>query len=165
MSGQLSYSYQTPRGIAGSLYDLAPYAINSRLNAEDTPGALKYGMGAIIGDTPGVSVLAPGAAATPEQFEGIVMTGFTNQMNMQGEVNIYPQQTVGVLRYGNAWVRVAPDEEPEYGDSLYLIITGANAGMFSTIDTNMPVMGRFIGGLGTGNIAPVELFNQKNVSE
>jgi hypothetical protein len=165
MAGQLSYSYQTPRGIAGSLYDISPYAIDSRLNGEDAPGTMKYGMGAVRGASPGVDILVPDNAATPDQFEGIILTGFTNQMNMQGDVIIYPAATVGILRWGRAWVRVAPGETPEYGDDLYLIITGANSGMFSTIDTNMPVNGRFIGGLGTSNIAPVEIYNQRNDKE
>jgi len=160
---QLSYSYQTPRGIAGSLYDLAPYAIVSRLNAEAVPGIMKYGMGAVVGSTPGANVLVPEDGATAAKFEGIVMTGFTNQMDMEGKVNVYPQQTVGILRYGNAWVRIPDDVIPVYGEALYLIVDGDDAGKFTNDDAaGIAIYGRFIGGVGTGSIAPVELYNQKN---
>ena len=163
MAGQLSYSYQTPRGIAGSLYDISPYAIDSRMNAEEMPGVMKFGMGVVQGDTPGINVNVPTIDATPAEFEGIAMTGFTNQLNMQGELIVYPQATVGLLVWGRAWARVQEDLTIVYGDPLYLVTDGPDAGLFTNEETdNMAIKGRFIGGLGTGNIAPVEIYNQKS---
>ena len=163
MAAQLSYKFQPPIGIAGSLVDLAPHAINSRTNAEATPGALKFGMGAVMGDNPGVNVAVPTSTSTLGEFEGVVMTGFTNEMDMAGAVNIKPLQTVGVLRWGRAWVRVEDGAAIAYGDPVFLITNGNNAGLFTNIATgNVAVNAMFIGGLGTTSIAPIELYNQKN---
>ena len=161
MSAQTSYSYQTPRGVPGGIVDISPYRIDSRANGEDVPGALMFGMGAMQGDTPGVNVAVPMAGDTVDTFEGIVMTGFTQQQTMTGELQIYPQQVVGVMRWGTAWARVASGVTPAYGEALNLVIDGPDAGLFtnSTTDT-LAIKGRFIGGLGTGPVAPVELFNQ-----
>jgi len=163
MAGQMNYGFQTPRGIAGSLYDLAPYEIVSRLNGEVTPGVMLFGMGAVIGDVPGVNVMVPETDATAAEFEGVIMTGFTNQMNMAGDVNIYPQQTVGILRWGNAWVRIPDDVAPDYGEDVFLIITGSDAGKFTNDSAaGISINARFIDKPGTGSIAPIQIFNQKN---
>ena len=163
---QLNYSYQPPIGVPGSLYDLSPYAINSRSNGETAPGALKYGMGVVLGDTPGKNVNLPTDASTLAEFEGVAMTGFTDQMDMAGEVIILPQRTVGVLRWGRAWVRIEEGVvDIAYGDPVYLVIDGADAGLFTNDDgggDNLAINAMFIGGLGTTSVAPVELYNQKN---
>ena len=164
MSGQLSYSYQTPKGVAGGLLDISPYAIDSRINGEEEYGALKFGMGAVQGDNPGVNVLIPSTSSAASDFEGVVLTGFTQMMNTEGAANIAPLQTVGILRWGRAWVRLADGITPVYGESLYLIKTGDDAGLFTNDSgggANFAVNGRFIGGLGSGDIAPVEIYNQK----
>jgi hypothetical protein len=163
MSAQTSYSYQTPKGVAGSLFDLAPYSIDSRINGETDPGKLKFGMGAVQGTVPGSDVKVPTGADTAAKFEGVVLTGFTNEMNREGDVVIFPGQTVGVLRYGKPWARIADGITVAYGDPLYLITDGADAGLFSNVSTDaIAVQGRFIGTSGSGNIAPVEIFNQSN---
>ena len=161
---QTSYGYNTPRGVAGMLRDLAPYAIESRINCETDAGVLMFGMGAVRGDKPGYNVAVPVTASTADEFEGIVMTGFTNEMSMEGDVRILSAQTVGILRYGNAWVRIADGVEPEYGDAMYLVTSGADAGKFTNIDTDgIAVKGRFVGGADTYGIAPAEMFNQSQV--
>ena len=173
MAAQLSYSYQTPRGIAGSLLDIAPYSIDSRVNGEEDPNVMKFGMGAMQGLTPGVDVLVPTDESTGEQFEGVVLTGFTNQMNMLGDLRIFHLQTVGILRYGKAWARIADSVEPAYGEPLFLITDGPDAGLFTNDSGGgLAINGRFVGPAGTGhggigdgttvaiNIAPVEIFNQ-----
>ena len=164
MSRQLSYNYQTPKGTAGSLYDISPYAIDSRVNGGSKAEAMMFGMGAVRGDTPGTNVVVPKAADTADKFEGVILTGYTNMMNMDGDVKIEPLQTVGLLRWGRAWVRVDPDaEDIAYGDKLYLISDGEKAGLFTNDDDdgdNLAIKGRFIGGLGSGNIAPAEIYNQ-----
>lgn len=163
MSGQKSYGYATPRGIAGSLYDLSPYTIDSRINGETDPKSLKYGMGVIQGTTPGLSVKLPAAGTSTEIFEGIAMTGMTAQQDMNGGIDVAPLQTVGVLRQGRAWARVVADSAVSYGDSLYLVISGDNAGLFTNASAEdcILVSGRFIGKKGAGNIAPVELYQKQ----
>jgi len=160
---QLSYNYQTPRGIAGSLMDIAPYVINSRINGETADGVLKFGMGAMVGNNPGSDVLVPTPGMEVTSFEGVVLTGFTQEMNMAGEVQVRAAQTVGVLRYGHCWVRVPDGVTPAYGDALYLVVTGNGAGTFTNNSgAGIKVAGMFIGGLGTGNVAPVEIYSQSS---
>ena len=164
MSGQLSYTYHTPKGVPGGLLDINAYSIDSRINEEEKPGVMMNGMGVVQGTVPGTNVLLPAAGATVGKFEGVVMTGFTNQRDMDGETLLAPLQTVGILRWGRAWVRVAPDLTPAYGDALYLITAaGATRGFFTNEPSgNLAVKGSFLGGLGTGDIAPVVIYNQKS---
>jgi hypothetical protein len=161
MGVQTTYSYTTPKGVAGGLLDISPYSIDSRINEETDEKSLRYGMGAVVGTSPGKTVLIPSDASTAAQFEGIVLTGFNVEQDRHGEVYVYPKQTVGILKYGGAWARVAPGLTIAYGDPLYLVIDGDDAGLFSNEPTDaIAIGGRFVGGLGTGNIAPVELYNQ-----
>lgn len=161
MSVQTSYTQATPKGAAGGLYDLSNRAINTRLNSE-SGNALKFGMGVVQGATPGSDIKVPAAGATAAKFEGIVVNGYTNEMNREGAVSISPGASVGVLQYGKIWARLAPNDAPAYGDKLYLVISGDNAGLFTKTsgDNTVEVNGRFIGGKGTGDIAPVELYYQ-----
>ena len=70
---------------------------------------------------------------------------------------------VSVMRYGRAWGRIPKSVTPEFGDALYLIISGDDAGKFTNAagdGTTVALKGRFCGSKGTGEIAPVELYNQ-----
>ena len=164
--GQTSYKYQTRKGVAGGLLDISPYRIDSRINAEAEEGKLKFGMGAIQGPTPGTNIKVPVTGTTADKFEGVVMAGYTDEIDMGGNVKIKTLQTVGVLRYGSAWVRIASGVTPAYGEQLYLIITGANAGLFTNDDTGaLLVNGRFGREVGTGNVASVDIYNQNPLIE
>lgn len=157
---QTSYRYDTPKGVAGGLLDLSPYQIDSRINGETVAGALKFGMGVVQGAAPGEGVKIPTSTATADKFEGLVLTGFVQEMDMAGDTRIQPKQTVGVLRCGKAWARLAASVTVAYGDKLYLTVTGANAGLFTNVSTgNLAINGRFVGAA-DGGIAPVELYNQ-----
>ena len=159
MSAQTTYSQATPRGAAGALYDLSAHAVNTRINAE-TGLTMKFGLGVVQGSAPGSDIKIPATGATAIKFEGITVNGYTNEMNSEGAVFISPGAAIGVLQYGKIWARIKPTDAPAYGDKLYLIITGENAGAFtktSGADT-IEVPGRFIGEKGTGDVAPVELF-------
>ena len=57
MPGQLSYSYQTPQGVAGGLLDIAPYSIDSRLNGETDENSMMFGMAAVQGPNSGLDVV------------------------------------------------------------------------------------------------------------
>jgi len=164
MGGQLTYTYQTPKGVAGGLVDINAYSIDSRTNGETEPGDMRFGMGAMVGGSPGETVLVPDDTMTDaSKFEGIVMTGFTQQMTMLGEVNVYPAQTVGILRWGRAWVLIPDSVYPAYNDPVYLIVEGADAGKFTNAATNnLAINATFIGERGTGAVAPVVLYNQKS---
>lgn len=159
---QKSYSYTTPKGVAGGLMDLSPYSVDSRINGETEPGVLRFGMGVVQGTTPGTNVALPAAATTADKFEGLLLTGFTQEMDSAGEVTIRPKQTVGVLRYGKAWARVSKDAAVSYGDKLYLITSGDEAGLFTNkASGNLAVNGRFVGAADSVGIAPVEIYNQQ----
>lgn len=161
MSAQTTYNFATPRGVAGGLYDLSNYCIDSRINAEAGNGVC-FGMGLVRGDKPGSNIKLPVTDSTAADFDGIAMNGFNTQQTMEGEVRISPKSSVGVLRYGRAWVRIKNGISPAYGEAMYLIKTGDDAGCFTNLSTEgLAVNGVFIGEKGSGNIAPAELFNQK----
>jgi len=164
VAGQLTYSFKTPKGVAGGLVDINAYSIDSRANGETEPGVMRFGMGAMIGESPGVTVLVPDDTMTDaSMFEGIIMTGFTQQMTMLGEVNVYPAQTIGILRWGRAWALIPDDVYPAYNDPVYLIVDGDDAGKFTNEATdNIAINATFIGERGTGAVAPVVLYNQKS---
>ena len=163
MAAQLSYSYQMPQGIPGTIYDAGPHQIDSRANAEAVTGAMQLGMGVMQGDVPGKNVRRPATGDTLATFEGISMGGRVAQMTIEGEFAIRQHQTVGVMRWGRAWVRVESDIEIAYGEPVYLITTGVDAGLFTNDATgNLEINAMFIGGLGSSNVAPIELYNQSN---
>lgn len=163
MSVQTSYGYSTPKGIPGGLYDLSTYVIDSRLN-EAANGALKFGMGVVQGTAPGVNIALPAAGATAAKFDGIIVNGFNQQHDLEGKVSLNSNQSVGVLKQGRIYARLADDVEPSYGDAVHLIISGDEAGLFTdTADTSetpttIAINAKFIGGKCTGAVAPVELF-------
>jgi hypothetical protein len=163
MSGQTSYTYQTPKGVAGALVDMSPKSIDSRVNSETEVDKMRFGMGVVVGGNPGTDVRVPVSTSVALDFEGVLLTGYTQQQTINGDIHVNPAQTVGVLRWGRAWARVVDGVTPQYNDPLYLVITGADAGLFtndSDDDANLAINGRFYGGLGNGNIAPVEIHNQ-----
>lgn len=167
---QMNYNQATPNGVAGALVDLSAHVVDTRLNESGT--ALKFGMGVVHGTTPGSDIKIPVAGTTAAEFEGVVVHTYANEMDMSGAVAIQPFSALSVMRYGRIWVRLEADITPAYGDPLYLIIDGDDAGAFTnTADTptdgatakTVAVKGRFIGGKGTGDVAPVELYNQNQV--
>lgn len=161
MSVQTTYNFATPRGVAGGLYDLSNYCIDTRINAQ-AGGNVCFGMGLIRGDKPGSNVKLPVAESTAADFEGIAMNGFNTQQTIEGDVRIASKCSVGILRSGRAWVRIQNGIAPKYGEALYLIKTGDDAGCFTNVSADgLAVNGIFIGEKGSGNVAPAELFHQK----
>ncbi len=161
MSAQTSYNFTSPAGSAGGLVDLAPYAIDTRLNTEAT-GTMTLGVGVVQGDTPGSNIALPTADATAAAFEGITTNNRTTEYDLEGSVYVRNGAAMGVLRYGRIYAKVASDVEPAYGDALYLVTSGDEAGYFTNDSTaGVAVKGRFIGSVdATNQVAPVELFNQ-----
>ena len=157
---QTNYGYQVPRGVPGGLLDLSNHNIVSRTNGEDGAGLLRFGMGVVQGGNPGKDVAVPDDSATAAVFEGIVQAGGTTEhQHISGGVALHPGVTVGVLNQGSIWALVEEDAEPAYGDPLYLIIDGDDAGLFTNDDDDtLALRGRFLGPKDNG-IAPVELFS------
>ena len=166
MSAQTKYSFSTPIGSAGGIVDIAPYAIDSFLN-EEKNGVLKFGVGVVQGSKPGINIALPKTGATAAKFDGIVTNNRTTEYDMDGKLAIRSGAAVGVMRYGRIYARVADKVTPQYGDALYLITEGDNAGLFTNTasatsgSTTAAVKGRFLGAADlTTKVAPVELFNE-----
>ncbi len=172
MSAQTTYKFSSPIGSPGGLVDLAPHAIDTLLNGENT-GVMKFGVGVVRGTKAGVEVKLPTGVSTAAVFEGITVNNRTTEYNMEGVTHLRKGKTLGILRYGRIYARVAEDATPAYGDQLYLIPSGDEAGYFTDDADNgetggskveyIPIKGRFLGGVDSASgVAEVELFNAPN---
>lgn len=165
MSAQTKYGFSTSIGSAGGIVDLAPYAIDSFLNDEDN-GKLKFGIGVVRGAKPGIGIKMPTTDSTAAEFEGITTNNRTTEYNMDGDLSIRKNASVGVMRYGRIYARVVDGVTVKYGDALYLLTDGDNAGMFTnaasaTTPKAVAVKGRFLGAADLSTkVAAVELFDQ-----
>lgn len=160
MSVQTSYNFYTAHGVAGGLYDISPYTIDSR-NNEEANGKVKFGLGVVDGTAVGKQVKLPTSASKKENFDGVVVNSHAHEQDFYGAVTIRNGETVGVLKDGRIHVRIAPDSEPKYGDAVYLITDGDYAGYFTTETgiseasyTAVKLNGHFIGEKSTDAIAP-----------
>lgn len=162
MSAQTRYGYSTPKGHAGGIYDLAPYAVDSFINEAET-GVLKFGMGVVQGSNPGHNINVPAAGATAAKFEGIATNNRTTEYDVEGKLTVRNGAPVGVMRYGRIYGRIAADVEPAPGEAVYLIVSGDEAGCFTNAksDTAVAIKARFLSGVDTvAQVAVIELFNQ-----
>lgn len=155
MSVQKTYGYATSKGIAGGIYDMYHYPVDSRFNEEEN-GKLTFGVGVVHGEVPGSGIALPTSASTADDFEGVVVNGFDRQQDLDGKLYILNKQNVGVMRRGRVWVRLATGAAPAYGDELRLIVEGNEAGCFAKAG-GIALPGRFIGTANNG-LAPVELY-------
>lgn len=162
MSAQTRYGFSTPMGAAGGIFDLAPYQIDTFLNEEES-GVMKFGMGVVQGSAPGVNIAKPTAAATAEKFEGITTNNRTTEYDLEGKIHVRKGAAVGVMRYGKIYGRLANDVEPAYGDPVYMVKDGEDAGCFTKdAGSNIAIKGRFVSGADNG-VAVIELFHQAQV--
>lgn len=170
MSAQNRYGFSTPIGAAGGIVDLAPYAVDTFLNEEEN-GILKFGVGVVQGSKSGINIALPVKASTVDVFEGITVNNRTTEYDMDGKLAIRKGASVGVMRYGRVYGRIATKIKPEYGDSVYLITEGEEVGCFTNAaagtepesqdPATIAIKGRFLGGVDTNaQIAMIELFNQ-----
>jgi len=116
-------------------------------------------------------VKLPVAASTVAVFEGVTVNNRTTEYDLEGVTHLRKGKALGVMRYGRVYVRVATGATPAYGDALYLIPGGDEAGYFTDDADNgesgdakvsyLAVKGRFLGGIDSASgVAAVELFNQ-----
>lgn len=158
MGAQTSYNFFTSRGIAGGLYDLSDHVIDARRNEENT-GVLGFGLGVVVGTNAGIDVKLPGGSeADASTFEGVTVNGFTTEMNRAGDVLLLHGATVGVLSHGRIWVQVVDGITIDYGDAVYLVVSGADKGKFTNDSSDGVEIGeaRFLGVPGSGNTNVVE---------
>lgn len=140
MAVQMNYG-EPSRGMPGLLYDRANYdAVTRRNSAED--GKLFFGCGVVQGAEPGKDITLPATGATAEKFEGVVMYSANTEMDDDGAVLLRKGQILDVCQTGKMWVQLADQAEPAYGQPVYLVITGDDAGKFT------PTKGHQSGGQG-----------------
>jgi len=169
MGAQSVYKFSTPVGQAGGIYDLSPYAVDSFVN-ESADGVVKPGTGVVRGTAAGKQAKGPNAGSTAALFEGIVTNRRTTENALSGGVVIKSGTTLGVMRYGRIFGLLAADAEPAYGDAVYMVQSGDDAGCFTNAADNgetgdgkvsyVAIKGRFLSGASDG-IALIELFNQQ----
>lgn len=161
MSAQTSYRYSTPIGVAGGIVDLAPYAIDTLKNEEEN-GVMTFGIAVVSGTDAGTQIKKPVSASTAANFEGIATNNLTTEYDLDGKIRILKGSPVGVMRYGRVYGRVAASAAPAYGDAVYFIKSGDEAGYFTNASSgNVAVKARFLGTVdSTNHVAEIELFNQ-----
>ena len=167
MSAQMNYSFSTPIGQPGGIYDLAPYAVEAFI-VESNDGVMKSGMGVVSGTKPGSNIVVPDSNATVAAFEGIATNRRTNENTRFGGVEINKGIALGVMRWGRIYAQLATNVDPAYGDKAYLVIDGDDAGCFTNAADNgetgdnkveyLDVHANFRGTASNG-ICLVELFN------
>lgn len=156
---QLSYSYNTPMGAAGGIVDLAPHYIASFTN-EAATGAMAFGLGVVTGSVAGKGVAVPTSTSTAANFEGIVTNRRTTELDLEGNLSLRNKCALGVMRYGVIYALLAEGADPAYGDAVYMVKSGDDAGKFTDSSTStVAIKGRFLSGADNG-VAIVELFNQ-----
>lgn len=162
MSAQTRYGYSTPIGAAGGIVDLAPYAIDTFLNEEEA-GVMKFGIGVVNGTKPGVNIKKPAEGATAANFAGITVNNRTTEYDVEGKIHVRNGASVGVMKYGRIYGRVAEGITTAYGEAAYLIVSGDEAGFFTNVagENAVAIKGRFMGAVdNTAKVAEIELFNQ-----
>lgn len=162
MSVWTEYSQQTPKGTAGSLYDLTEHAVDTFNNTE-ADGVLNFGVGVVRGTDPANEIALPVAASTANEFVGVVMNGGTHEMDMSGNSRIVKNYSVSVMRYGRVWVRLVDGEEPVANDPVHLVVSGDDAGSFKTAEeagSTIQIKAKFLGTKSSNGVAAIELYNQ-----
>lgn len=136
MSVQTGYNFATPVGIAGGIFDLTDYTIDTRVNEENT-GAMGLGVGVFQGTVPGANIKLPSGQESAATFEGFTVNGFTNMHDLEGVVALKKGQAVGVMRKGRLWVKLATGKTLAYGASAKLVVSGDDKGCVS--DTGLEI--------------------------
>ena len=156
MAAQLNYGYSTPKGVAGGKLDIAYDEVVTRKNEEED-GVLKYGMAAMIGTTKGTGVKVPVSGATAQQIEGIVLRAANTEQDMKGKVVVRKNASVGILRKGHVWGRIASDATATYGSTAYVVTDGDDAGTFTDKAEGNVDIGAKFGNAADDGIAVIEI--------
>ena len=160
MAVQTTYGFGFPKGTPGGLFDLSAHEIATR-QAEGE--GISFGVGGVTGRNKGIDVTIPTSAATTADFEGVVVhNSVMVEMDMDNRVRIGDKKTVGCLTHGKVWVKTGAEASPKYKDKVYMIISGDEAGLFTTSAdeaAKVEVNGRFLGetddGIANAEFLPV----------
>ena len=143
MAAQTTYGYSTPKGVAGGKVNLFHDEVVTRMN-EEADGVIKYGMAVMVGTTPGSTVKKP-AGATKDQIEGVVVCHPNTEQDMEGKVVVKQNASLGIMKEGCIWGRLATDVTPTYGATAYVVVSGNDAGTFTTASANSVDIGAKFG--------------------
>jgi len=122
---QTSYSQYMDEAIVGTLYDISPRTIDSKV-AET---AIGLGFGLIAGTDPEIQAKVPSATFSTG-FLGVALLQAKEQ-DSDGKVIYAAENTVPVLRKGRAWVPFISGYAITAETAAYLICTGDNAGQWT----------------------------------
>ncbi len=158
MAAQTNYSFDTPKGVAGGKVDLAYDEVVTRQN-EEADGKLKFGMAAAVGTSAGSTVKVPVEGTTKVQIEGVVLHAANTEQDMSGKVILKKDASVGIMRKGHVWGRLATGVNPTYGATAYVVTSGDDAGAFTdAADNGLDIGAKFGNASDTDNgIAVIEL--------
>lgn len=131
MAAQTNYNYGTPKGVAGGKVNLFHDEVIARMN-EEKDGVLKFGMAVAVGATPGSTVKIPVAGTTAEQIEGVVLAHANTEQDMNGKVVVKKDTSLSIMTEGAVWGRLATGVTPVYGAKAYVVVSGEDAGTFTT---------------------------------
>ena len=161
MSAQTTYKFNPIMGAAGGIFDLAPYEINTFLVEEET-GDMGFGVAVVSGTKAGSQIKLPSAAT--DKFEGITVNRRTTELDLEGKAYIRKNSALGVMRYGRIFAKVASEVTPEYGDPVYVVISGDEKGFVTNkADGALAINAKFQSGLDNG-VALVEIANAPYVA-
>lgn len=130
----MNYSFSTPKGVAGGLYDISDHDIVTRMN-DEADGIMGYGVAAVVGNSKGQSVKLPASDSVKEDFEGIVVHAANTEQNMEGKTIVKNGVSLGIIKRGNVWGKIAVGCMPEYKKTAYVVIDGDYKGMFTSNST------------------------------
>lgn len=144
MAAQLTYGYETAKGVAGLLADISFSTVASKVN-EENDGALKFGMAVVRGTAAGSQVKKPASGAAAADFEGVVIRHENTEEDASGKAVVKKGATVSVLQKGRIWARLADSAAPTAGATAYVVVSGDNAGAFTATSTDAVDIGATFG--------------------
>jgi len=156
MAAQLDYGYSTPKAVPGAKVDLVHDEVVARINeAEDK--AVKYGMAVAVGTSAGHAVTVPTEGTTADKIEGVVVCHPNTEHDLNGDVIVKKGKTLSVMTKGRIWGRLATDVTPVYKAKAYVVVSGADAGTFTTAAEGNVDIGATFGRDTDNGIAVIEL--------
>lgn len=130
MAAQLTYGYSTAKAVPGGKVDLADDVVAARRN-EENDGVIKYGTAVACGSSVGHSVKKVVAGTTAAQIDGVVLCHPNTEQDMEGNVVVKKHATLGIMKKGHIWGRLATNVTPVYGTTAYVVVDGDDAGCFT----------------------------------
>lgn len=130
MAAQINYSFSTPKGIAGGLYDISDHDIVTRMN-DEADGNISYGVAAVVGKSKGQSIKLPVVSSAKADFEGIVIHAANTEQDMKGKTIVKNGASLGIVKKGNVWGKIVAGCVPEYKKTAYMVVDGDYRGMFT----------------------------------